>query len=154
MTTAFEDSRRTHGRARHEPHGPGRPGPLRPGVRASVLIVSAEPDAEAALRDSMSWITAFEDDCGLVLDHDETSLYAVAPASDLRRPDAEDAAEGDAARDPSDFIAAVLLHGRWRLRGEGGHSGYAWRDLYRQAVTEAAPDALCTVWDVRPLPAA
>lgn len=157
MSTAFEERRRPRTPdATAEPHGPGRPGPLRPGERASVLIVSPGPDHEEALRHAMSWITAFEDDCGPVLEHDETALYAVGLARDIC-PDARGVDEDDAT-DPSAFIHAVLLDGRWVLRGEQrvaqeGEAA-AWAEAYRRAVTAAGPDALCTVWDVYPLPAA
>lgn len=154
MTTAFEPRPHTTAAAREPaPHGPGTPGSLRPGERGSVLVVSEHPDPDAAMRHAMAWITAFEDDCGLVLDTDETALYAVGLAGELgeslRR--SPGVAEDGTPTDTSEFVDAILTGGAWRLREPDAR---AWSSAYRAAILGAAPDAVCTVWDVLPLPAA
>lgn len=150
MTTAFEP--RPHvddPRPTPEPHGPGTPGSLRPGERGSLLIVSDHKDPEEAMRHAMAWVSAFEDDCGLVLDRDETALYAVGTAGPLA-----EALEAAPAHDDdpgvSVYVDAVLCGGRWQLRHRDPRS---WADLYRETLRGADPDAVCTVWDVYPLPA-
>ena len=158
MTTAFESDERPPrgclGGARG-PHGPGAPGMLRPGGRGSVMVLSPGPDPEEALHHALAWIAAFEDDCGLVVDRDETELYAIATAGDLvaglaGASDAQERVPG-----PAHFVDALLVQGSWRLRGAPGlESPGAWEELYERAVRTAGPDTLCTVWDVYPLPAA
>ena len=70
-----------------EPHGPGTHGRMRPGRRATVLvIVPPTEDHDLALRRSLGWVAAFEEDCGLALDRAATELYAVAGAADLKEP--------------------------------------------------------------------
>lgn len=154
MTTAFEPRPHAGLAPREpEPHGPGTPGPLRPGVRGSVLIVSEHADPDTAMRHAMAWITAFEDDCGLVLDADGTELYAVGLAGELgaslRR--SPGVAEDGTPTDTSEFVDAILTGGVWRLREPDAR---AWSTAYRAAILGAAPHAVCTVWDVLPLPAA
>lgn len=153
MTTAFEPRPHTTAARETEPHGPGTPGSLRPGRRGSVLVVSEHPDPDEAMRHAMAWITAFEDDCGLVLDTDETALYAVGRAGQLgeslRR--APGVHEDGTGADTAEFVDAILTGGAWRLRDRDAG---AWSTAYRSAILEASPSAVCTVWDVLPLPAA
>lgn len=154
MTTAFEPRPHTAAAPREpDPHGPGTPGSRRPGERGSVLIVTRHPDPDEAMRHAMAWITAFEEDCGLVLDTDETALYAVGRAGDLgealrRGPLVH---EDGSPADTSAFVDAVLADGTWRLRDADPR---AWSTTYRATILGAAPEAVCTIWDVFPLPAA
>ena len=136
-----------------EPHGPGTPATLRPGERGSVLVLSPPGSAEEGMGHAVAWITAFEQDCGLVLDTDETALYAVGRAGDLgealrRGPLVH---EDGSPADTSAFVDAVLADGTWRLRDADPR---AWSTTYRAAILGAAPEAVCTIWDVFPLPAA
>ncbi|MDY6055194.1 hypothetical protein [Micrococcus sp.] len=147
-------------------HGPGTAGPLRPGERGTVLIVSGPADAEEAMSEAVAWITAFEHDCGLVLDTEATSLYAV---KELGGPPWAGSAEGagpadgagqDAAAEREErrrqaqtlapYLDFVLAGGRWYHRA--GLSPAAWADRVAQVEGSVAPGSLGTVWDVYPLP--
>lgn len=151
MTAQHAEPTRTD---RAEPHGPGTPATLRPGERGSVLVLSPAGPPEAAMGHAVAWITAFEDDCGLVLDRDATSLYAVSPADGLRR-------EGDVPSDGgiAEHLDFVLAGGVWHHRGTcppapAGSDVDGWALLVHRLQREAPRGALGTVWDVFPLPAA
>lgn len=148
MTTTPD---REHRRKR----GPAGPGPMVPGRRSTVMVVVERPDPEEALEESMDWVQAFERDCGLALEPGATELYAVASALDLKenlRPPRDGAVAGHL-----DFIC---VGGRWLEPGDcppappDSNGAPAWAWAYYQAVMGAPDDAVCTIWDLRPLPAA
>ena len=137
-----------------EPHGPGTPATLRPGERGSVLVLSPPGSAEEGMAHAVAWITAFEQDCDLVLDPDATSLYAVAEMSGLVLEEPDETDEGIAAH--LDFVWA---DGVWHHRGTcpaapEGSSANTWAWHVHRLQRAAAPGSLGTVWDVYPLPAA
>lgn len=151
MTTQPRTSTLPH---RPEPHGPGTPATLRPGERGSVMVLSAASSPEEAMADAVAWITEFEHDCGLVLDTDATSLYAVAETSTLAL-DPEGPADEGVAR----FLDFVLADGVWHHRGTcppapAGSAVSAWAWHVHTLQRAAAPGTVGTVWDVYPLPAA
>ena len=59
--------------------------------------------------------------------------------------------EDGSPADTSAFVDAVLADGTWRLRDADPR---AWSTTYRATILGAAPEAVCTIWDVFPLPAA
>lgn len=136
-------------------HGPADPGPMRPGRRATLMVVVEQDEPEQALRDSLEWVQAFERDCGLVVDTEATELYGVARAEDLK----------DSLRPPRDASVAehldfICAHGRWLNPGDcpvsppDSNGAPAWAWAYYEAVMSAPDHAYCTIWDLLPLPAA
>lgn len=134
-------------------HGPGTPGRMRPGVRASVLIVAQSCGPEDGIAEALEWIRAFERDCGLVLDTEATSAFAVANADVL-----QEGLQPPRTESPAELVEFILCGGVWYHRGnvpaappdDNGVSAWGW--MYHRAISGARPDALCTVWDVYPLP--
>ncbi len=137
-----------------EQHGPQDPGRMAPGRRASVLVVVDPQDQEQALRESLGWVEAFEEDCGLVMDHAATELYAVARAADLKEPLVPP--RDTATAQDIDFICAG---GRWYHPDDcppcppdtNGATAWAW--TYYRVIMAAEDESLCTLWDLMPLPA-
>ena len=135
------------------PHGPGPVPSLRPGARASVMIIAPATDPSEAMRCTVEWIDAFEQGCGLALDREETCLYAMSVAADVTSAAAVDPHGpgpcGDSPCGVAKYLDAILCGGAWQVRGDDPHE---WARTYRQALAEADPAALCTVWDVLALP--
>lgn len=134
------------------PHGAGR---MIPGRRATVMVVVAPQSQETALQEAMAWVGAFEEDCGLVMDHGFTELHAVARAADLKEPlqpprDAAMAAD----------IDFICVDGQWHHPDDcpssppdtQGAPPWAW--AYYQLIMGLDDSAICTLWDLMPLPAA
>jgi hypothetical protein len=152
------EPRRTPPRSPRTPapkRGPSGPGPMRPGRRTTVMVVVDREDPEQALRESMEWVQAFEQDCGLVLDTDATELYGVALAEDLK----------ESLRPPRDgavaeYLDFICVGGTWLDPGRcpaappDSNGAPAWSWAYYQAVMGAPDHAYCTIWDLLPLPAA
>ncbi|VWX45235.1 conserved hypothetical protein [Micrococcus sp. 116] len=113
-----------------------------------MMIVDEHPDMATAMERSVAWITALESDYGQQLDTDRTALYAVAHAEDLTPSlDRDTTHVGSTGVAP--FLDAILTGGQWQTRGDDPE---AWAQTYEQALTTAAPHALCTVWDIYPRP--
>lgn len=135
-------------------HGPQGSGRMMPGRRATVLVVVPGSDQDQALRESMGWVAAFEEDCGLVMDRSATELYAVARAADLKRP-----LMPPRETTPSLEIDFICVGGRWFHPDDcppcppdtNGATAWAW--AYYQLIMGAEDDSLCTLWDLMPLPA-
>ncbi|MFI8809648.1 hypothetical protein [Micrococcus luteus] len=130
------------------PHGPGRVPSLTPGRPGSVMLLATGAHGAQALARMDPWLEAFQDDCGVELDHGRTILYALSsteglanlyPFEGLGTPDAESARRLD----------AILTGGAWKVRGEDPE---AWAAQCRQALEQAPAGTLCTVWDVFPRP--
>ncbi|MDO5635172.1 MAG: hypothetical protein Q4G34_09930 [Micrococcus sp.] len=156
--TSAEDPRTPD---RHAPHGPGPTSGLVPGKRASLMIVSAERDVEAAMREAMDWLDAFTQNCGLVLNAEETDLYAVAQARTLTgQMSMPRAGAGLHQTGVAEFIDFILHAGRWhhadapRPVPQDAEGVHPWAWTYYELLHQADPEAWCTVWDVFPLPAA
>lgn len=136
-----------------EQHGPQGSGRMVPGRRATVLVVVPGQEQEEALRASLGWVAAFEEDCGLVMDRSATELYAVARAADLKKPLMPPRC-GTPALD-IDFICAG---GQWfdpdhrppSPPDSNGATPWAW--AYYQLIMGAEDTDLCTLWDLMPLP--
>lgn len=134
-------------------HGPGTPGTMFPGVRASVLIVAQSSGPEDGIEEALDWIAAFERDCGLMLDTEATSSFAVASADVL-----QDGLQPPRTESPSELVEFILSEGVWYHRGnvppappdDNGVSAWGW--MYHRAISNARPDSLCSIWDVYPLP--
>lgn len=135
----------------HGPHGSGR---MTPGRRATVLVVVPGQGQEDALRESLGWVAAFEEDCGLVMDRSATELYAVARAADLKEP-LVPPRDGALALD----IDFICVDGQWFdpdhcppcPPDSNGATPWAW--AYYQLIMGADDGDICTLWDLMPLPA-
>ncbi|MCT2007669.1 hypothetical protein M3C74_08930 [Micrococcus lylae] len=133
--------------------GPGTPGTMQPGERASVLIVAQSSGPEDGIEEALDWIEAFERDCGLLLDTEATASFAVASADVL-----QDGLCPPRTESPAELVEFILFEGVWYHRGnvpaappdDNGVSAWGW--MYHRAISGARPDALCSIWDVYPLP--
>ncbi|MEV8142739.1 hypothetical protein AB0O26_10625 [Micrococcus luteus] len=128
------------------PHGPQTMPTLQPGQRGSVMIVDEHPDMATAMEQSVAWIDALESDCGQQLDTDRTALYAVARVEDLT-PFLDRGTTHVGGTGVAPLLDAILTGGQWKTRGD---DAAAWAQTYTEALTTAAPHALCTVWDIYP----
>lgn len=132
-------------------HGPGPTDVLRPGRRASIMVVSGAHGAAAGMEEALEWVRAFEDDCGMSLDAKATICFAVATPNGL-----QDNRQPPTSESPSKFVDFILADGTWHHRGTvpaapaeaGGVSDWAW--MYYHTLRDAHPESLCTIWGVLP----
>lgn len=136
-------------------HGPAEPGGMVPGQRASLMVMVEDPDMETAIRSAQGWVDAFHEDCGLVIDVDATELYAIGRAADLR-----EHLTPPQRHTPDLQLDFICTRGTWTHPGTcapappDSNDATAWAWAYYNALMDAGEDALCTIWDVHPLPAA